>query len=95
MDIDYAQRHYGPWMIKDRRTNLNEPDSELHLRYCTVDSFKGLESKVVILILGGIDTERGQGVAYVGGSRAKQELITLVHGRTREHLGEEDSGPPR
>ena len=88
-------RHYGPWLIKDRSQDLNDPDSEPHLRYCTVDSFKGLESEVVILILEGTRSIRQQGVAYVGGSRAKYELITLAHGRTREALGEEDSGPPQ
>jgi hypothetical protein len=48
--------------------------------WATVSSFKGLENDVVILVgLDEIDSDWWRAVAYVGMSRARYRLVTLLH----------------
>ena len=52
--------------------------------FCTVQSFKGLESPAVILCdIEAIDDREPQSLLYVGMSRARSHLSVLLHERTR------------
>lgn len=48
--------------------------------YCTIHSFKGLESPVVILVdIDGISSSSQRALLYVGMSRARSHLIVMLH----------------
>ena len=86
--LDVA-RSYGSYPLADysRGQRLDIPAADAgggaagpHLKFCTVQSFKGLESNVVILILGSLrDRPFDAANAYIGMSRARGALTVLAH----------------
>ena len=56
----------------------NAADAGAHLKFCTVQSFKGMESNVVILILERLDRLSDAPNAYIGMSRARGALTVLA-----------------
>ena len=76
-------RTYGSYPLVDysRGQRLSAPDGDepAHLKFCTVQSFKGLESNVVILILDRLDRASDGPNAYVGMSRARGALTVLAN----------------
>ena len=86
--LDVA-RSYGSYPLADysRGQRLHTPATDSaggagsgpHLKFCTVQSFKGLESNVVILILGSLrDRPFDAANAYIGMSRARGALTVLA-----------------
>ena len=71
--VDYTRGVYWP---VDDSTNTNASE---HLRFCVARTFKGLESKAVILILGPGTTSVDKTHAYVGMTRARVHLTVLAH----------------
>lgn len=57
-----------------------------HLKFCTVQSFKGMESHVVILILERLDRPSDAPNAYIGMSRARGALTVLAHTRLQAEV---------
>ena len=62
-----------------------EDDDAAHLKFCTVHSFKGMESNVVILILDRLErqSEETDAYVYVGMSRARGALTVLANAALR------------
>ncbi len=57
------------------------------IRFSTIHSFKGLESKVVILVdINEIDEDGPQSLLYVGMSRARSLLFLLIHENARRSM---------
>ena len=71
--IDYTRGLYWP---VDDAPDINASD---HLRFCVARTFKGLESKSVILILGPGATRADRTHAYVGMTRYRVHLTVLAH----------------
>ena len=56
------------------------------VKFSTIHSFKGLESPVVIVVVGGIeevDRNNSQSLLYVSMSRAKSLLILMINEKAR------------
>ena len=54
------------------------------VRFSTIHSYKGLESRVVIIVdIDEIDDDRAQALLYVGMSRARNLLILFIHEHAR------------
>ena len=91
-----TERTYGSYPLADysRGQRLNPPaDNDgdddaaaAHLKFCTVQSFKGMESNVVILILDRLDRLSDGPNAYIGMSRARGALTALVAAGLREQV---------
>jgi hypothetical protein len=59
------------------------------IRFCTIQAFKGMESKVVVLCdVGHINENGPQSLLYVAMSRARTHLTVLLHEPTKPHMGE-------
>lgn len=75
-------RTYGSYPLVDysrgQQLGTRDSDDAAHLKFCTVQSFKGLESNVVILILDRLDRPIDEPNAYVGMSRARGALTVLA-----------------
>lgn len=75
-------RTYGSYPLFDHsrgsRLDLDE-DDQAHLKFCSVQSFKGMESHVVVLVLERLDRGFDGPHAYVGMSRARGALTVLAH----------------
>lgn len=57
------------------------------IRFSTIHSFKGLESKVAIIVdIDQVEGERSQSLLYVGMSRARGLLILLIHENVRSSM---------
>ena len=57
------------------------------IRYSTIHSFKGLESRVVIIVdIDDVDDPRSQSLLYVGMSRARALLILMANERARRPI---------
>ena len=57
------------------------------LRFSTIHSFKGLESKVAIIVdIDQMNDERSQSLLYVGMSRARGLLILMIHENVRSSI---------
>lgn len=57
------------------------------IRYSTIHAFKGLESKVVILVdIDRVDDDLSESLMYVGMSRARGLLILLIQERVRKTI---------
>ncbi len=88
-------RTYGSYPLLDHSRGQRLPDAgdesdaddaAAHLKFCTVQSFKGMESHVVVLILERLDRENDLPYAYVGMSRAKGALRVLAQAGLRPEL---------
>ena len=77
-----VERTYGSYPLFDHsrgsRLELDE-DDPAHLKFCSVQSFKGMESHVVVLILERLDRGFDGPHAYIGMSRARGALTVLAH----------------
>ena len=76
-----VSRTYGSYQLVDysRGDRLGmDDDRSPHLKFCSVQSFKGLESDVVILILDRLDRGFDGPHAYIGMSRARGALTVLA-----------------
>lgn len=77
-----TQRAYGSYPLFDHsrgsRLTIHE-DEPAHLKFCSVQSFKGMESNVVVLILERLDRGFDGPHAYIGMSRARGALTVLAH----------------
>ena len=85
-----TERTYGSYPLFDhsRGRRLDDADGggTAHLRFCTVQSFKGLESPVVILIIDRLDRHFDIPNVYVGMSRGRSALTVLAHSSLRSNL---------
>ena len=92
-----AARTYGSYPLADysRGQRLNPTDADpttdadpaaAHLKFCTVQSFKGMESNVVILILDRLDRPSDGPNAYIGMSRARGALTVLARAGLRDEV---------
>ena len=73
---------YGSYPLVDySRGGRLDMDDEgaAHLKFCSVQSFKGLESHVVVLVLERLDRGFDGPHAYIGMSRARGALTVLAH----------------
>ena len=78
------ERTYGSYPLVDHSRGRRLPEagdeSGAHLKFCTVQSFKGMESNVVILILDRLDRPQVDDPnVYVGMSRARGALTVLAN----------------
>ena len=94
-----TERSYGSYPLADysRGQRLNaatdadaDPATDAapaaHLKFCTVQSFKGMESNVVILILDRLDRPSDGPNAYIGMSRARGALTVLARAGLRDEV---------
>ena len=94
-----TERSYGSYPLADysRGQRLNpttdadadaatDADAAAHLKFCTVQSFKGMESNVVILILDRLDRLSDGPNAYIGMSRARGALTVLARAGLRDEV---------
>ncbi len=88
-----ADRTYGGRQLADYSRGqriTDDPQNADHqppsLKFCTVQSFKGLESHVVILILERLDRGHDLPNAYTGMSRARSVLTVLAHSSLKNEL---------
>lgn len=59
------------------------------IRFSTVQAFKGMESPVVVLCdVDKVSDEKQQALLYVAMSRARSQLIMLVHVKAQPHIAE-------
>ena len=63
-------------------------DADDYLKFRTVRRFKGMESKVVILIVERLNQNVDIATAYIGLTRARVRLVALAHESTRRNLSE-------
>ena len=71
--------------IGDMSTGGNSTQNRIN--FCTIQSFKGLESRVVILVdVDDIDGDEPQSLLYVGMSRARNLLILMLNESARSSL---------
>ena len=69
-------------------TRMANPPSNC-VKFTTIHSFKGMESRVVILVdIAEVDSEWAQSLLYVGMSRARGLLVLLAHEQTRNAIDE-------
>ena len=61
-------------------------DDDTYLKFREVRRFKGMESKVVILIVDRMNLPDDRAALYVGMTRARIKLIVLAHDSTRDNL---------
>ena len=77
-----SDRTYGSYPLIDysRGSRLQIDDDGMpHLKFCSVQSFKGMESHVVVLVLERLDRGFDGPHAYIGMSRARGALTVLAH----------------
>ena len=72
--VDYTRGQY--WPPDDINFDFG---TTAHLRFCRAGTFKGMESKAVILILGPGSTAEDKAHAYIGMTRARVHLTVLAH----------------
>lgn len=77
--LDYSR---GRWL----ELSASGADASAHLKFSTVQSFKGMESHVIILILDRLDRPTDVPNAYIGMSRARGALTVLAHAALRSEL---------
>ncbi len=63
-------------------------DADDYLKFRTVRRFKGMESKIVILIVERLNQNVDIATAYIGLTRARVRLVVLAHESTRRNLSE-------
>ena len=63
-------------------------DEDDYLKFRTVRRFKGMESKVVILVVERLNQAVDIAAAYIGLTRARVRLVVLAHESTRRNLSE-------
>ena len=86
------QREYGGWPLVSASERLASTlIREEGLYFDTVDSFNGIKSNAVILILSELDSDRDWWQAYLGMSRARGDLVVLGHERLQAHLEPDDA----
>ena len=72
--------------LEDISRNLDIMRKKKIVKFSTIHSFKGLESPVVIVVVGGIeevDRNNSQSLLYVSMSRAKSLLILMINEKAR------------
>ena len=82
-------RTYGSYPLFDhsRGSRLdNDVEDPAHLKFCSVQSFKGMESHVVVLVLERLDRGFDGPHAYVGMSRARGALTVLAHSALKPEI---------
>lgn len=96
--LDAGRTYGGHHMVTYVRGEPNETDDGTpRLKFCSIPSFKGMESEVVILILGRLaedtveatrpfDQQNARAYAYIGMSRARGALVVLAQERLREEV---------
>lgn len=72
--VDYTRGQY--WPPEDTDFDFG---TSAHLRFCRAGTFKGMESKAVILILGPGATAEDRAHAFIGMTRARVHLTVLAH----------------
>lgn len=70
--LDYSR---GQWLA----LSASDADTSAHLKFSTAQSFKGMESHVIILILDRLDRPIDGPNAYIGMSRARGALTVLAN----------------
>ena len=87
--VDYSRgQQLNPTAaVADDGDNADADDAApAHLKFCTVQSFKGMESNVVILILDRLDRLSDGPNAYIGMSRARGALTVLAAAGLRDEV---------
>ena len=84
-----TDRTYGSYPLFDHsrgsRLDVNDEDPA-HLKFCSVQSFKGMESHVVVLVLERLDRGFDGPHAYIGMSRARGVLTVLAHSALKPEI---------
>ena len=94
-----AEGAYGGYRLVTyvRGEPTEADDGTQRLKFCSIPSFKGMESEVVILILGRLygeheettrpfDRQNARAYAYIGMSRARGALVILAQEALREEV---------
>ena len=84
-----TDRTYGSYPLFDhsRGSRLDVDDEDpAHLKFCSVQSFKGMESHVVVLVLERLDRGFDGPHAYIGMSRARGALTVLAHSALKPEI---------
>ena len=103
--LDPARTYGGYRLVTYRRGQRAESPGEIpgeiddgtpRLKFCAIPAFKGMESEVVILLLGRLDADgevsrpfdprNARAYAYIGMSRARGALAVLAHAGLRGEL---------
>ena len=96
--LDMGRTYGGHLMVTYVRGEPSEADDGTpRLKFCSIPSFKGMESEVVILILGRLsedaieatrpfDQQNARAYAYIGMSRARGALVVLAQEGLREEI---------
>ena len=105
--LDPARTYGGYRLVTYRRGQRAEMPGEIddgtpRLKFCAIPAFKGMESEVVILLLGRLeaggevsrpfDPRNARAYAYIGMSRARGALAVLAHAGLRGELEARLSG---
>lgn len=84
-----AGRTFSDFRISDAAFPYDIEEKKPVIRYCTVQSFKGLESRVVVLCdVDDITEESSQSLLYVAMSRARTQLFVLLRERIKANVAE-------
>ena len=95
--LDYTYGGYRMWdcpgiFLPDRSACDQDPccrisaDANKYLKFRSVRRFKGMESKVIILIVDRVDQDWYKRAMYVGQTRARIELVVLSHASAEYEL---------
>ena len=96
--LDVSVNYGGYRLVTYLRGEPSEPDDGIpRLKFCTIPSFKGMESEVVILLLGRaftdageatrhFDHEHAQAYVYIGMSRARGALVVLAQQSLQQEI---------
>ena len=96
--LDFGRTYGGHFLVTYVRGEPSEADDGTpRLKFCSIPSFKGMESEVVILILGRLfenaiestrpfDQQNARAYAYIGMSRARGALVVLAQEDLREEV---------
>ena len=96
--LDVNRTYGGHRLVTYVRGESSEAnDGTPRLKFCSIPSFKGMESEVVILILGRLsedaaevtrpfDQQNARAYAYIGMSRARGALVVLAQEGLREEV---------
>ena len=83
--LDYSR---GQWLA----LSASGADVPAHLKFSTAQSFKGMESHVIILILDRLDRPIDGPNAYIGMSRARGALTVLANAALQPEIGSRVGG---
>lgn len=85
--LSCSTKKYGVVSASEIRNGAPSSTSGPTISFATIQSFKGMESAIVVLCdVEQVETEEPQALLYTGMSRARSLLIMLVHNSVREAI---------